>query len=132
MKPTEIRIKIAEVCGWKWGYGDPTKKADGLRYWSLGEWKWPDNAKTYHELPGYESDLNAMHEAEKTLTMHPDYEYKYGETLARMTIGPERDEEDFAPNGWGYFSVLRATAAQRAEAFLKTLELWEDDIPANS
>ena len=44
----------------------------------------------------------------------------------------ERDEEDFAPNGWGYFSVLRATAEQRAEAFLKTLELWEDDIPANS
>ena len=78
-----------------------------------------------HGVPNYPRDLNAMHEAEDALISDPDLEYKYGETLARMTIGPERDEKGFAPNGWGYFAVARATAAQRAEALLRTLNLWK-------
>lgn len=120
MKPTEIRIKIAEACGWKWGYGDPTKKADGLRYWSLGEWKWPDNAKTYHELPAYESDLNAMHEAEKTL-LKKDSCCGHWETYSNRLA-----------TQMGPLDIFHAAASERAEAFLKTLGLWEEDIPANA
>lgn len=81
--------------------------------------------KDEKSAPNYCNDLNEMHGAEKVLSMHPDLEYKYGEMLARMTIGPERDDEDFAPNGFGYFRVVRATALQRAEAFLRTLGKWE-------
>ena len=73
--------------------------------------------------PAYTCDLNAMHEAEKALDMHQQYEY--GEALARMTIGEQFDDpEGFSPNGWGYYAPITATASQRAEAFLKTLNLW--------
>ena len=76
-------------------------------------------------IPDYPNDLNACHVMEEHLRDNPDDEYAYGEMLARMTIGMEMyDEDGFVPNGWGYFAVARATAAQRAEAFLRTLKLW--------
>jgi len=124
MNKSKQKVTIALACGYKnvgsTGFANPNWKS----------WEEP-TGKRVASLPDYPNDLNAMHEAEKAITMHPDFEYKYGETLARATIGKEFEDEGFAPNGWGYFSVLRATAAQRAEAFLKTLGLWEDDIGAN-
>ena len=70
--------------------------------------------KLLKKTPDYLNDLNAMHEAEKVLPRqlsHIDYWQKgYGRfqtLLAEYTITP-----------------YSATAAQRAEAFLKTLNLW--------
>jgi hypothetical protein len=54
------------------------------------------------------SDLNAMHEAEKTRVMD-ESSVTYLEWLARLSCP------------WC------ATAAQRAEAFLRTLGLWEGE-----
>jgi hypothetical protein len=56
----------------------------------------------------YTHDLNAMHEAEATLTE---------DQLWIMARQIERNDEQW------YF---RATARQRAEAFLRTLDKWED------
>jgi hypothetical protein len=63
------------------------------------------------QSPDYLNDLNAMHEAEKMLNSESGY---HG-------IG-----------GYGLYLValehnVSATAAQRAEAFLKTLNLWIND-----
>ena len=68
------------------------------------------------ECPNYPSDLNAMHEAEKTLTGQQTVEY----VLALRLIIETAD--DLRTVHW--FAVVRATAAQRAEAFLRTLGLW--------
>jgi hypothetical protein len=61
------------------------------------------------QLPDYLNDLNAMHEAEKVLM--PNQLTEYGSALMFC----ERRE----------FAGIRATAAQRAEAFLKTINKWE-------
>ncbi len=58
-------------------------------------------------------DLNAMHEVEKVL-VDPQRK-QYAELLLPMMGEPE----------WSYNDVF-ATAAQRAEAFLRTIEKWDD------
>ncbi len=63
-------------------------------------------------LPDYLSDLNAMHEAEKTL--HGNNWRPYHDKLAIITMS-------------GPWPAIDATAAQRAEAFLRTIGKWEDD-----
>jgi len=70
----------------------------------------------WHEarsLPDYFNDLNTMHEAEKALTPEEQREYAI-----------------FLNGGYfpiyeiGGFRVASSTAAQRAESFGKTLNLW--------
>ena len=69
-------------------------------------------------LPDYLNDLNAMHEAEKLLTKKQRPFYA-GELIdATVAECMEQHAEVFV--------VAHATAAQRAEAFLKTLNLWTD------
>ena len=68
-------------------------------------------------LPDYLNDLNAMHEAEVALTEEQAEKYEAYLNSPGMYIEG------------GYPSTLylyHATAAQRAEAFLKTLGLWKD------
>ncbi len=62
------------------------------------------------------NDLNAMHEAEKVLTH--DQLQQYVDQLNRLR-----------QDGWGnkHIDAYCCTAAQRAEAFLRTLGKWEDD-----
>lgn len=91
---TELqRIEIAEACGWK-----PAPR---------GRWKLNERVERFK--PDYLNDLNAMHEAEKTLNRESGYH----------EIG-----------GYGLYLVAlehnaSATAAHRAEAFLRTLDLWK-------
>ena len=61
-------------------------------------------------IPNYFSDLNAMHEAEKILTAQQRRSY-----VSYIFNLPASECE----------SNTFATAAQRAEAFLKTISLWE-------
>jgi hypothetical protein len=73
-----------------------------------GDW-YPDNGSAGTQaIRDYCTDLNAMHEAESILTE---------DQLWRMAREIERNDEEW------YF---RATARQRAEAFLRTLGNWED------
>jgi hypothetical protein len=108
MTPQEINRRIAEACGWTplqipVGHG-------GIPLFSKEEW---ENA-----CPNYHGDLNAMHEAEKVLGKTSVYSNRL-----QSVIG--------APNKRDYwrisdFELCTATAAQRAEAFLRTLGRWED------
>ena len=64
------------------------------------------------DCPDYCTDLNAMHDAEKTI--FPYYATVYANKLARVTGADYSDDTE-------YFC---ATARQRAEAFLLTLGKW--------
>ena len=101
------RIAIAEACGWKPG-GSGKTWGDGQTFGI------PPNGEDWHwqEMPDYYNDLNAMHAAEKALTRQQQTEYAYqlSEIVAPITA------EDWC--------IAHATAAQRAEAFLRTLNLW--------
>lgn len=65
------------------------------------------------------SDLNAMHEAEKSLTI--DQQAEYWVCLHHLT-----DADECTGHWLDLKATGCATAAQRAEAFLKTLGLWEE------
>jgi len=107
MNKEQQRIAIAEACGWRIKRRDIT----GFNVWEPGS-KLPAQLSNNLEskIPNYTGDLNAMHEAEKVLINRN--EQIYFENL-----------HDVAGN----LTFYRATAAQRAEAFLKTLNLWTND-----
>ena len=103
MTPEAQRIAIAEACGW-------TEISD----WGAGGINGKHPTEPWVEvIPDYLNDLNAMHEAEKTLNFIKAAEY------ARIltSIAWQSEQPVFAP--------MTATAAQRAEAFLRTLNLWK-------
>ena len=62
-------------------------------------------------VPDYLNDLNAMHDAEKVLTSSQEKEYV--------------NNLDWMSERWG--GTVFATAAQRAEAFLRAIEKWEGE-----
>lgn len=112
MNPEEQQIAIAEACGWCWTYGPYT--AFGASQ-PLKVWRAPNGEGhgIHPMLPDYLNDLNAMHEAEKMLS---DMQLRvYDKWLCgRRFI---KALETYA---W------HATAAQRAEAFLRTIGKWKD------
>ena len=95
MSPEAQRIAIAEACG------------------ILSKDKWGSLYKTprgiLRDCPDYPTDLNAMHEAEKVLTLPERRKY-------RKTLLGHCEPASIA---------IHATAAQRAEAFLLTIGKWE-------
>jgi hypothetical protein len=122
MSPEAQRIAIAKACGWKKDWWDdapiPVQNPMHLK----GKfWISPDGKDGIHvsKLPDYLSDLNAMHEAEKVLTEEQCNKfYDFLDNNEPGEIGTE-------PAALYSFHV---TAAQRAEAFLKTLNLWKPDL----
>jgi hypothetical protein len=117
MNKDEMRIKIAESCGWT--EIEPCTCSDGVsRAYQ------PTAGAHKKHLPDYLNDLNAMHEAEQTL-WQKDWTSRHDfiDHLARI-INPVH----------GYWQqsgiyLLDATAAQRAEAFLRTIKKWEETKP---
>lgn len=63
------------------------------------------------------NDLNAMHEAEKTLK---------DEQWPAFKTAVENLTYKSCPKGQKYFRPISATAAQRAEAFLRTIGKWKE------
>jgi hypothetical protein len=112
------RIAIAEACGWsfvcnpakEWDYVETPQGGQCNRLYAM-------NLANSGPLcvPDYLADLNAMHEAEKVLT---DAQRRtYSGHLCRI-IGPRGYDEW---SGLYDFALLSTTAAQRAEAFLRTI-----------
>ena len=108
MIPEQQRIAIAKACGW-------TAKRDSNGWWRAVH-KFTGNAMAARlsersvwsvGIPDYLNDLNAMHEAEKVL----DYNQL-------------REMEDSVSFQFAVYP-FHATASQRAEAFLRTLGLWQ-------
>ena len=113
MKPEEQRIAIAEILGWTQithnNYDHRTYRRE-----LVGQT--PNGVTNQTILPDYLNDLNAMHEAEKLIRSKLNkrngqvYAYLYESELSNLTGG----------------EPIYATAAQRAEAFLKTIGQWND------
>jgi hypothetical protein len=139
MTPEAQRIAIAEACGWKyWTCGNetlllrPNDKWPSYPHWQARGMKEGDGRpekplEDITGLPDYRTDLNAMHGAEKVLQNEGGMEcvsrYKYSEILFEMcggSTGPDGENESTETN----FNLLHATAAQRAEAFLRTVGKW--------
>ncbi len=106
MTPESQRIAIAEACGWERTMYQAVGKIGDVPFW-YREGKFCP----YADLPDYLNDLNEMHEAEKVLTEEQrPYYLKYLREF-RGTL----------------FDTYHSTAAQRAEAFLRTLSLWKEE-----
>jgi hypothetical protein len=115
MTPEQQRIKIAEACGWKILKQEvhPT-----ITYqWGLPPGFIHEENKAI--IPNYLNDLNAMHEAEKVFSSNQLMHY-YFNLRDSFRLPSYMEATAMA------ITAFRATAAQRAEAFLKTLNLWEE------
>jgi hypothetical protein len=123
MTDREINRAIAEFCGWKFleDFIGPTDLGIGTargNAWLppgvvLEELEWFEVADLFKkEPPNYCIDLNAMHEAEATLTeeQQGDYANALFDTALAITNGPQTT-----------WHVHHATARQRAEAFIRVI-----------
>ena len=110
MKPEQINIAIAESMGWHhtgiedgeaWGYPKEDSAKDD-----------PGRINTAW-IPDYHGDLNAMHDVQESLNpkQTETYEAHLWEVLSRS-----KQEYDW-----------KASAAQRSEAYLRTIGKWVDD-----
>ena len=108
MTDEQINQRIAEACGWEditesVAPGEFRRRATGMLRDKHG------NRTPLKQIPNYCADLNAMHEAEEFLSGNLWIEYV-------------NDLANIEGNLFG----IRATARQRAEAFLRTLGKWEE------
>lgn len=108
MSPEAQRIAIAEACGWK-------KTIFGN--WPTQMQRPNTDVDDVRTIPDHLSDLNAIHEAEKVLT--PKQQRIYNDTLYAVANCDCHTESQ-------QFAMCHSAAAQRAEAFLRTLNLWDD------
>lgn len=119
MTDQEINIAVAEACGWKailrpcdedyhYQTTDNLERAEGR---VTG---WRRVASLREPIPDYCNDLNAMYEAEKAAVNFNNI-LDYHRELLNVII---RDQE------WPQSICIGVSARQRAEAFLKTLNLW--------
>ena len=115
MTQEQKRIKIAEACGLQVSYIANPINTDWNKVFFTPEAanqrrkSWPQSA-VVKVIPDYLNDLNAMHEAEKTL--FPAHEAEWYHKLHTIC-------------GDSWRIALTATATQRAEAFGLTLGLWK-------
>ena len=119
MPPEQQRIAIAEACGWEW---KETCERGGIKFKSC--WDHPDYRFVTEaaNLPDYIHDLNAMHEAEAAkIALDGLYQAQFCHHLFRVLNADNRNPD----GGISEFDKINATAAQRAEAFLKTLNLYK-------
>lgn len=114
MTPEAQRMAILQVLGWKREFNGDHEDP---------EWYWipPGDPDGSAEPPDVLNDLNAMHEAEKVLLR-----------------GFDPVNIDTLPKAWDTYTFFlahitalgiqdHATAAQRAEAFLRTIGKWVEE-----
>lgn len=121
MTPEQQRIALAEWAGWKRpDHPDVMKVKEG---WTKPEawWMCPQGVLRFkHDIPDYLNDLNAVHELEEKLTFEQAEQFE--DELCHIVVKCNEQQKKQAP--WR-FAVAHATAAQRCEALLKTLNLWK-------
>lgn len=133
MTPEAQRIAIATACGWQCVHLE--SYSDGSGNFDYGPRGMPPKHNLRRELPDYLSDLNAMHEAEKVLTEVQQVRFVFellrwrwvGDCLWSDKYEGWSEELKKFPLRW-YVATTTATAAQRAEAFLRVIGKWTDDF----
>jgi hypothetical protein len=114
------QIAIAEACGWKYTDNDPEQYPYWLSPKGDSRYGNPLDANLFPKaFPDYLGDLNAIHEAEKLVDID-----RYVVNLCQVH-GILQTELFYANSHGTMFLLLRSTAAQRAEAFLRTIGKWE-------
>lgn len=113
MKEEEINKSIAEMCGWTECRLVAKVVLSTLR--DPVAYGIPPNGTYEIACLNYCADLNAMHEAEKSLVQEVEW-VRYSVQLAKVTNAEWSDDMDY----------VCAPARQRAEAFLRTLGKWEE------
>ena len=125
MTDEQINAAIAEACGW-----NVTTSSFGIPPTQTAFSK----LHGYDELPNYCNDLNAMHEAEQELLKDSFQNVLYEivweiyinnlcQTIHEYHVKHNKDRiERMIPQKW----VQHATARQKAEAFLRTIEKWKE------
>jgi hypothetical protein len=108
MTPDQQRIAIAEACGWK-------RHSELTDAWCTPQQNDCPLVSDLVELPDYLTDLNAMHEARKVLTH--DQQVEYSVQLGRLVTS----HLPASRSAWMDYYIANATAAQHAQAFLRTL-----------
>jgi hypothetical protein len=117
MTQEQQRIAIAEWCGWT---------DCKIRSW----WKecayeptltgYDGKGEGSKEIPDFLNNLNAIHEAESNLSNN-DWDDKFYHWIGYVVSGGQTEQL------WAYRkAIVHATAAQRAEALLRTIDKWED------
>lgn len=126
MKPEAQRLAIAEACGRKpnsyyCGHCRECVPRDSV---TSGGYHEKCMGQIEPDIPNYLTDLNAMHEAEKELddAQYHAFTLQLNDIAWRNYPAPTADAH-YKQRLRGFAS---ATAPQRAEAFLKTLNLWTD------
>ncbi len=111
MKPEEQNQAIAEACGWHpspYNVQSWTQHPSGL----VGPW--------IYELPNYCASLDAIAEAYNFIRKDRATYWQLHKKLDGIVAVSNSQE------GNESLATADATAAQRAEAFLKTLNLWKE------
>jgi hypothetical protein len=108
VNPEAQRIAIAEACGWS--------RCEGSMGYETRYRGTPSETTVWVSLPDYLNDLNAMHEAEKVLT--EEQRIAYSDCTYDIALKAQKET-----GKWRWISL---TAAQRAEAFLRTIGKWEE------
>ena len=112
-------IAIGRFCGW-----EPCEPRVFLRFAPSHAFM-KDGAYYggFNSLPRYTEDLNAIHDAESLLT---DAQHRRYRIQLRMVCHNGSREMINSRK------ITSATAAQRAEALLKALNLWEPSPPSET
>lgn len=129
MTDQEINIAIAELCGKRVCTHGPDKweqegtDGDSELFCTACEGYLRDL-----RCPKYCSDLNLMHESEE-LRIEPYDIRSYASNLASVVghfwFAQGKATIKFADDDWHY-AISHATARQRAEALLRTLDKWKE------
>jgi hypothetical protein len=123
MTPEEINIAIAESVGWSRAIIGTQSKSDPIPR----GWRTPKGSERT-KLPDYHHDLNAIHEVVCGLT---DEQFlRYVPHLKRVTdamIDCYADSIYIERHLTDYRVMHQATAAQRCEAYLRTIGKWRDE-----
>jgi len=115
MSPSDQHTAITLALGYT--YEDKVITYDGEEI-KFRLCRYPNGGGVARSWPNYPGDLNAMHAA--WLKLSPSEKERFESELYSIIIGwSAYNNNDDA--GW----ITNATAAQRAEAFLRTLDLWK-------
>lgn len=142
MTDEELRIKVGELCGKRiyrfcptddehdyevlkhaFSHFDPAwrcRKCDAIKFSSERAWRRDIDE---HEFPNYPKDLNAVREAVDTLPENKVRGFTYNLFKLMAGTATKLFFNEVVETPWvTAFNVINATARQRAEAFVLTMQ----------
>lgn len=115
MTDNELRVKVAELCGWKDIEERLLPCCRGVKSRLCGRM---EHEHAFHACPNFPHDLNACHEMEEALdTFGAKIRY-----LSYLRLACTGEAKHYPNSALHELLVIRATARQRCEAFVRAME----------